>query len=72
MNIELVKISINEKLLQAIDTVYKVIAFSESSSNLANLVGVEFGNRILGNSWEETFNLSRTEGIGKWFNQEWF
>ncbi|MDU7418450.1 MAG: amidase family protein [Metamycoplasma hominis] len=65
MNIELVKISINEKLLQAIDTVYKVIAFSESSSNLANLVGVEFGNRITGNSWEETFNLSRTEGIGK-------
>ena len=50
MNIELVKISINEKLLQAIDTVYKVIAFSESSSNLANLVGVEFGNRITGNS----------------------
>lgn len=63
--IELVKIEADEKLLNSIDVVYKVIAFSEASSNLSNLVGTEFGNRIEGNNWEETYLLTRSQGLGK-------
>ncbi|TPR54311.1 amidase family protein [Metamycoplasma neophronis] len=63
--IELIKIQIEEKLLNSIDVVYKVIAFSEASSNLANLVGTEFGERIEGNSWEDTYSLTRSKGLGK-------
>ncbi|WP_369085917.1 amidase family protein [Metamycoplasma spumans] len=64
-DIELIKVEADEQLLNSIDVVYKVIAFSEASSNLANLVGTEFGNRIEGENWEETYLLTRSNGLGK-------
>ncbi|AZG68673.1 amidase family protein [Mycoplasma struthionis] len=63
--VELVKIEVNESLLNAIDVVYKVISFSEASSNLANLTGVEFGNRLEGENWEQTYLKTRSELLGK-------
>ncbi|MBN0970952.1 amidase family protein [Mycoplasma phocoeninasale] len=63
--IELIKINVDEKLLKSIDVVYKIIAFSEASSNLANLTGVEFGARIEGKNWKDSFIKTRSEGLGK-------
>ncbi|PZW00604.1 amidase family protein [Metamycoplasma auris] len=64
-NIELIAIEENEKLLNSIDVIYKVISFSEASSNLANLTGVCFGQRDEGNDWTETFIKTRSKYLGK-------
>ncbi|WP_412031823.1 amidase family protein [Metamycoplasma buccale] len=63
-NVILEKISVNEKLLNSINVVYRIIAFSEANSNLANLNGVAFGNRIEGNSWEDSYIKTRSKGLG--------
>lgn len=63
-NIEMIEISPNEELLSAIKTVYDIISFAEASSNLSNLNGVHFGNRIEGKNWEEVFTNTRSNGFG--------
>ncbi|WP_373435700.1 amidase family protein [Metamycoplasma equirhinis] len=63
--ITLIKITPNIKLLKSIDVLYKIIAFSEASSNLANLTGTHFGNRIVGKSWEESYIKTRSQNLGK-------
>ncbi|TPE58081.1 Asp-tRNA(Asn)/Glu-tRNA(Gln) amidotransferase subunit GatA [[Mycoplasma] falconis] len=63
--VELVKITPEEHILKSIDVVYKIIAFSEASSNLANLTGVEFGNRLDGKNWEDIYINTRSHGLGK-------
>ena len=63
-NIELIKITIPENILKSIDTVYRVIAFSEASSNLSNMTGFSFGNTKDGKSWEDVMLKTRSEGFG--------
>ncbi|MGX9339560.1 amidase family protein [Mycoplasma sp. 527] len=63
--IKLIKIKENIKLLNSIDVVYKIIAFSEASSNLANLTGVSFGLREEGKDWIDTFKKTRSKYLGK-------
>ncbi|MGL5205568.1 MAG: amidase family protein [Metamycoplasmataceae bacterium] len=58
------KISLNLDLLNAIKPVYDIISFSEASSNLSNLTGVHFGQRVEGANWKETFSKTRTKGFG--------
>ena len=45
-------------------TVYDIIATAEISSNFAKIDGVKYGFRAEGNSWEEIFINSRSEGFG--------
>ncbi|QJG66990.1 amidase family protein [Mycoplasma phocoenae] len=63
-NIEMVEIKIDEDLLNSINVVYQIIAFTEASSNLANLTGVHFGEQIEGKDWEDTFIKTRQHGFG--------
>ena len=63
-NIEVVEIKPDKQLLDAIKIVYEIISFSEASSNLSNLTGVGFGQRIEGKNWEETFKNTRSYGFG--------
>ncbi|BAP39618.1 amidase family protein [Metamycoplasma canadense] len=63
--IELIEIFEDIKILNSIDVIYKVIAFSEASSNLANLTGVSFGQREEGKNWVETFQKTRSKYLGK-------
>ncbi|MHA3846098.1 amidase family protein [Mycoplasma sp. VS276A1] len=55
----------NLEILNAINIVYRVISFSEASSNLANLTGIGFGNRANGDSWEEIMLNTRSTNFGK-------
>ncbi|WP_406617319.1 amidase family protein [Mycoplasmopsis adleri] len=55
----------DEKILKAIKPVYEVISFSEASSNLSNLNGIAFGNRLNGANWEEIMTNTRSQGFGK-------
>lgn len=57
--IELIEIKEDLKILNSIDVIYKVIAFSEASSNLANLNGVSFGLRNEGKDWADTFQKNK-------------
>lgn len=63
--IELIEIKEDLKILNSIDVTYKVIAFSEASSNLANLNGVSFGLRNEGKDWADTFQKTRSQYLGK-------
>ncbi|WP_369991115.1 amidase family protein [Mycoplasmopsis arginini] len=63
--IELIEIKEDLKILNSIDVIYKVIAFSEASSNLANLNGVSFGLRNEGKDWADTFQKTRSQYLGK-------
>ncbi|MGL5617475.1 MAG: amidase family protein [Metamycoplasmataceae bacterium] len=62
--IEVKKVSLNLNLLNAIKPVYDIISFSEASSNLSNLTGVNFGQRVEGENWKETFSKTRSNGFG--------
>ncbi|KKB26672.1 Aspartyl-tRNA(Asn) amidotransferase subunit A [Mycoplasmopsis meleagridis] len=54
----------NTTILKAIKPTYDVISYSEASSNLSNLNGIAFGERINGNNWNETMTNSRSKGFG--------
>ena len=56
-------VSMNEKLLKAIHPTYFIISSAESTSNNANLDGINFGNRIEGSSFEEIVTNTRTKGF---------
>lgn len=58
-------VTIDENLLMQIDTIYEIIAYSEMSSNDANLSAINFGNRDGGNSWEEIMIKARSHFLGK-------
>ncbi len=62
--VEIVEIKPDIDLLNSIKIVYEIISFSEASSNLSNLTGVGFGNRYDGNTWEEIFKSTRSNGFG--------
>ncbi|WLP85754.1 amidase family protein [Mycoplasma seminis] len=64
-SIEVVKIKPNLEILNAINIVYRVISFSEASSNLANLTGIGFGSRVEADNWEEIMHDTRSEKFGK-------
>ncbi|QKT05361.1 amidase family protein [Mycoplasma sp. OR1901] len=55
----------NLDILNTIKPTYKVISFSEASSNLANLNGIAFGSRVNGETWEEVIKNTRSEKFGK-------
>ncbi|QJR44034.1 amidase family protein [Mycoplasma miroungirhinis] len=63
-NITLQPIKVDEDLLNCISVVYQIIAFTEASSNLANLSGIHFGQQISDDNWEQTYLKTRQSGLG--------
>ncbi|MGL4382588.1 MAG: amidase family protein, partial [Bacilli bacterium] len=61
--IEVVECSFNKALLQQIRPLYTLISNAEATSNLANLTGVAFGNRIEDENVEASFRLTREKGF---------
>ena len=58
-------VSVDSKLLKAIYPTYIIISCCESTSNNANLDGVNFGNRQPGESFEEIMTNTRTKGFSR-------
>lgn len=63
LGMEVDEISIDERLLNAIWPVYEVISFAEATSNLANLTGLIFGHRGVGDNYIDMMKSYRTEGF---------
>ncbi len=57
------EVSIDQKLLDAIPSVYVVIACAEATSNLSNLTGLIFGPRGEGDNYMEMMKDHRTKGF---------
>ena len=56
-------VEIEQKILKSIYPTYIIISSSESTSNNANLDGVNFGVRVPGNTYQEVMFNSRTSGF---------
>ncbi len=63
--VEVVEISIDKALLQAIYPAYMAISCAEATSNNANLLGINFGVREEGKTIEEIMFNSRTKGFSE-------
>ena len=56
-------VSIDQKLLNALPSVYVVISCAEATSNMSNLTGFIFGPRGEGNNYKEMMKDYRTKGF---------
>ena len=63
LGIQIEKVSVPKYLLNAISTVYNVIAFAEATSNLSNMTGIIFGPASDGNNYIEMMKNYRTENF---------
>ena len=63
IGLEVDEVSVNQDLLNALPSVYTVIACAEATSNMSNLTGFIFGPRATGDKWEESMKKYRTEGF---------
>lgn len=63
--IEVEMVTVAEKLLEQIDTVYEIISYSEVSSNDANLTGINFGARENASTWEDIMIKTRSHNLGQ-------
>lgn len=57
------EVSVDRKLLNAINSTYVVISCAEATSNMSNLTGISFGPRGEGNSFNEIVKNYRTYGF---------
>ena len=63
IGMEIKKVSIDKKLLNALPSTYVVISCAEATSNMSNLTGISFGPRAKGNTPNEIIKNHRTEGF---------
>ncbi|ATG97609.1 amidase family protein [Mesoplasma lactucae] len=62
--VKVVPIEFRSDLLNALSSVYMMISFSEAVSSNANLTGVDFGDRVDGETWEDIMKDTRTNKFG--------
>ncbi len=58
-------VSIDEKLLDALYPSYMTISCAEATSNNSNLTGIQFGNRVDGDTYEDIMFNTRTNGFSE-------
>lgn len=63
LGVEVEEVSVDQKLLDALSSVYVVISCAEATSNMSNLTGFIFGPRAEGKNFEESMKKYRTEGF---------
>ena len=62
--IEVKEFTIDQSLLNALDVVYQVIAYSEAISNYSNITGISFGKAKDGKDSKEISTNTRSAGFG--------
>lgn len=63
IGIEIEEVSVDQKLLNALASVYVVISCAEATSNMSNLTGLIFGPRGEGKSYIDVMKDYRTKGF---------
>ena len=63
MGVSVTEVHVDQKLLNAVYSVYRVIHSAEASSNLSNLTGIIFGPRGEGKNYIEMMKDYRTKGF---------
>ena len=63
LGIEVDEVSVDQKLLNASNSVYNVISSAEATSNMSNLTGIIFGPRSEGKTYEEMMKDYRTKNF---------
>ena len=63
LGMDVCEVSIDQKLLNAVSSVYVVISCAEATSNMSNLTGISFGPRGIGNNFNEMVKDYRTNGF---------
>lgn len=63
LGITVEEVSVNQKLLDALASVYVVISCAEATSNMSNLTGLIFGPRGEGKSYIDVMKDHRTKGF---------
>lgn len=63
LGMEVHEVSIDQKLLNAVGSVYVVISCAEATSNMSNLTGISFGPRAEGNNYHDMMKNYRTRGF---------
>ena len=63
LGIQVDEVSVDEKLLKALASVYVVISCAEATSNMSNLTGIIFGPRGEGDNYIDMIKDHRTKGF---------
>ena len=63
LGMEVTEVSIDQKLLNAVGSVYVVISCAEATSNMSNLTGISFGPRGEGDNYRDMMKNYRTKGF---------
>ena len=63
LGLEIEEVSVEQKLLNAVASVYVVISCAEATSNMSNLTGIIFGPRAEGKNYVEMMKNYRTKGF---------
>lgn len=63
LGIEVTEVSIDQKILNAVGSVYVVISCAEATSNMSNLTGISFGPRAEGSNYRDMMKNYRTKGF---------
>jgi len=61
---EVVSLDFRQDLLEALASAYMMLSFSEAVSSLANLDGINFGQRVNANSYEDVMKKTRSKKFG--------
>ena len=69
LGVEVEEVSFDKKLLEAIYPIYMCISCAEATSNNANLTGLQFGPRGVGNSIDELMFDARTKGFSEFIKR---
>lgn len=62
--VEVNEVQVDIKLLNAVETVYSIVAYAELSSTDSNLNGIAFGKRESGKDWKEIMLKTRSKNFG--------
>ncbi len=63
IGIEVEEVSVDEKILNALASVYVIISCAEATSNMSNLTGIIFGPRGKGDNYIDMMKDHRTKGF---------
>lgn len=69
IGMEVEEVSVDIKLLRALNSVYQVISYAEATTNMSNLTGIIFGPRGDGDNYIDMMKNYRTKGFSSYIKR---